>query len=178
MQPQPQTNESKPALIIILVMLVVFIILIAFCLAVFQITAPRSGPLLGTPAATYSKAPVVGGWQINIVAISRTNVPWDDIRVCLGNGTDNALSDRAQWETRTGDLDGGSMITATYAAEPLGTLSVNLTVTDMSGDGKVGGTDYFTVTANPAFSSATNYTAFLVFEPTLEPIGFGITFTG
>jgi hypothetical protein len=174
MQPQPQTSESKPALIIILV---VFIILIALGLAVFQITAPRSGPLLMTPAATYDKTLVAGGWQVEIVAITK-DVPWDDIRVCLGNGTDIVLSDCAQWETRTGDLDGGSMITSTYAAEPLGTLSVNLTVTDRSGDGKVGGTDYFTVTANPAFSSATNYTAFLVFEPTLERIGYGITFTG
>ena len=129
-----------------------------------------TGPMI--PSVATSKAPVTGGWQINILAISHT-VSWDDIKVQLDDGTDSV-----GWSIKAADLDGGFNITASYATKLLGTLSVVLTVTDNSGNGFVSSTNYLTLTANPAFSSATTYSAVLIYEPVGGPMPGGVTFTG
>jgi hypothetical protein len=117
---------------------------------------------------------VIGGWQINIVSVTKTDIPWDQINVQLNGGTDSV-----GWSIKTADLDGGFNITAPYAAKLLGTLSVTLTVTDNSGSGFVSGGDYFTFTSNPVFSSTMTYTVVLIYEPTGDQMSpGGITFTG
>jgi hypothetical protein len=127
-----------------------------------------------TPAVITSRVPVIGGWQINIVSVTKTDIPWDQINVQLNGGTDSV-----GWSIKTADLDGGFNITAPYAAKLLGTLSVTLTVTDNSGSGFVSGGDYFTFTANPVFSSTMTYTVVLIYEPTGDQMSpGGITFTG
>ena len=124
------------------------------------------------PTAMFSKTPVSGGWQINIVSITNTVIPWDDIRVQLNDGTDFV-----EWSIKTADLDGGFNITAHYAAKSLSTLSVTLTVTDVGGNGFANGGDYLTFTAAPVFSSATVYATMLIYEPFGEQMGNGITFS-
>jgi flagellin-like protein len=127
-----------------------------------------------TPAATYSKAPIVGGEQINIVSITKTDVAWDQIKVQLSDGTNFA-----EWETVTADLDGGSAITAQLGMDTLGTLNVYLNVTDVGGNGFVSGSDYFKVTgAGGVFASGTTYSAVLIYTETGEKIGTGVTFNG
>ena len=126
-----------------------------------------------TPAATYSKAATAGGQQVNVVSITKTDVGWDLIKVQVSDGTNFA-----EWETNTADLDGGAAITANYGSKALGTLTVWLNVTDVGGNGFVSGSDYLRVTANPAFSSATQYSVVLIYTETGEKIGTGITFNG
>lgn len=126
-----------------------------------------------TPAATYSKQQVTGGWRINIVSITKLDVSWDDIRVQLTDGTYFA-----EWDPEKADLDSGTVVTAAYPVEYLNTLAVRLTVTDVTGNGFVGGSDYFTVTATGGFDSATTYSAVLIYTETGEKIGNGVTFAG
>ena len=167
----PRPRKSKTGLIIIIVAMTVVAIVVCATLYVWW---TGNGIVDGwTPAAAYSKTPTSGGWQIDIVSITRTDVPWDDVKVQLNDGTHSV-----DWGIRTADLDGGFNITAPYPAKLLGTLSVTLSVTDSSGNGFVNGGDFFTVTANPVFSSMTTYTAVLIYEDTDERIGAGITFTG
>lgn len=124
------------------------------------------------PVVSTSKVPVTDGWQINIVSISEPDVWWDDIMVYLRNGIEFV-----HWDIMTVDLDGGTNITASYPTQPLGALFVTLTITDSSGNGLMSPKDHLTVTANPAFSSTTNCSAMIVYEPILDTICDDITLT-
>jgi hypothetical protein len=128
-------------------------------------------PTVTTPTATYSRQTINGGQKINIVSITRTDVPWDDIRVQLSDGTNFA-----EWDAVTADLDGGMAITAHYGSLSLGAILVFCNVTDLAGNGLVNGADFFTLTG--PFSAGTTYTASLMYTVTSEMIGTGIYFTG
>src|SRR4030066_1464005 len=54
-----------------------------------------------TPAATYSKTTATNGQKISILSITKTDVPWDDVKGQLSDGTNFA-----EWDTVTTDLDG------------------------------------------------------------------------
>jgi len=124
-----------------------------------------------TPTATYQKATISNGEKITIVSITKTDVPWDDVTIQLSDGTTIA-----QWTpTKTSQ---SSTATHSYGAQGLGSLSVTCNVTDVSGNGYVSGTDYFTLWSSTGFSSGTQYTAVLLYEPTGERMGQGVTFTG
>jgi len=130
-----------------------------------------------TPAATYSKAPITNGEQINIVSITKTDVAWDQIKVQLSDGTNFA-----EWDIATADLDGGSALTANYSTDTgLTGLTVCLLVTDVGGNGFVSGSDYFkvyTYGGATSFASGTTYSAVLIYTETGEKIGTGVTFNG
>ena len=170
MQPQPR-NRHKTVLIIIIVAVVAVLIVLGVVLYTMTLGITFVDP--SVPLATYNKSHVAGGWQINIVSISQKHVSWDDILVSVTDGTNFA-----EWGPKISDLDGGHNVTAPYAEKVLNNLSVTLTVTDARGNGVVDATDYFTLTADPAFSSAMTYTAFVLHEPTSAQIGDGIGFTG
>ncbi len=161
-----KTRWKIVIVVIILAAIITFASLFYFMVFSFSSSGPR------IPAVATSKAPVTGGWQINILAISST-VTWDDVTVQLNDGT-NSIG----WSIKTADLDGGFNITAPYATKLLGTLSVTLTVTDNSGNGFVSSMDYLTLTANPVFSSATTYSAVLIYDPISGPMSADIAFTG
>ena len=129
-----------------------------------------------TPTATYSKTSMTNGYQINVVSITNTEIGWDDVTVQLSDGTNFA-----EWEPLTANLDGGSAVSSNLTTDALGSLSVCCVVFDVGGNGYVSGSDYFkvyTYTSETAFSSATTYTAVLIYEETGEKMGTGITFTG
>jgi len=173
MQPQPRRSESNTALTIIIVIVVVVAALIAIPAVLYVMTSDFEGTPTQTPAALFAKTTVEGGVKITIVSITYTKVVWDDISVLLGDGTSYA-----EWDPETADLDGGSVATASYPAEPLGALSVTMTVTDLAGNGVVSSGDYFTLIANPVFLSGTTYTALFLWDPTSEQMGTGMAFTG
>src|SRR4030043_396962 len=114
-----------------------------------------------TPAATYSKMTATNGQRINIVSITKTDVPWDDIKLQMSDGTNFA-----EWDTATADLDGGSALTTNYPTKSLGSLTVCLLVNDIGGNGFVSGTDYFVVYTYggaTGFVAGTTYSAALVY---------------
>ena len=135
-----------------------------------------SGVSAATPTAAYTKAIIANGFRITIVTITNTEIGWDDVTVQLTDGTN-----LAEWEPLTANLDGGSAVSSNLTTDTLGSLSVCCVVFDVAGNGYVNGGDYFTVftyTSETAFSSATTYTAVLIYEPTGENIGAGISFNG
>lgn len=129
------------------------------------------GTGMTTPAALYSKQTVTGGQRINIVSITKTDVPWDDIKILLSDGTNFA-----EWQTATSDLDGGMAVTMQYGSRSLGSMTVYCNVTDIGGNGCVNAADYFVLSG--VFSTSTTYNAVLVYELTSEQIGTGLSFNG
>jgi hypothetical protein len=163
---------SKIALIIITVAIVAVLVIAGAVYYIMGLGFSDGDGLHMTPAAFYDKTQLESGWQINLRQISET-IPWSDVRVLLNDGVNFV-----EWNIDSADLDGGREVTVPYAARALGALSVTLTVTDLSGNGAVNSYDHFTVSATPAFSSTTNYSTVLLFRPTAEQIGAGVTFTG
>jgi hypothetical protein len=150
-------------------------IIVTFGLAalLYAMVLGFGGEYIETPAATYSKSSVTGGWRITIIGITKSDVPWSNVRVHLTDG-----SDFAEWRPLTTDLDNSPGITVSYTARPLGTISVALNITDLAGNGFVNGGDFFQVVSDTGFLPSVVYRAVLIFEPSGEQIGTGISFTG
>ncbi len=106
---------------------------------------------------------IPGGVQITLGSMSK-ETPWTDVTILLTdpNGT-------AAWSPPTTDLDNGT--TAKWnkiATLPnLGTLKVNISLVDISGNGYIDQGDYFnmTVGTGQAFSSATTYQVTMMYDP-------------
>jgi archaeal type IV pilus assembly protein PilA len=128
-----------------------------------------------TPAATYQKttdATYTNGARITILSITNTQVSWNDVKIQLSDGTNFA-----EWSPVSTNLDGGSAVSSNLSSDTLGALTVYCIVFDVSGNGYISGSDYFIVWAT-SFSSATTYSAVLIYDPSGEKMGTGATFTG
>jgi len=167
-------SEAVSPVIATILMVAITVVLAA---VLYVMVLGFGGTSTTTPVATYSKAPIANGQQINIVSITKTDVSWDQIKVQLSDGTLFA-----EWETVKTDLDGGLAVTKNYSTKDTMTpLIICCHVTDVGGNGLVSGSDYFrvfTYGGATAFASGTTYTAVLIYTETSEKIGTGMTFTG
>ncbi len=170
---QRRKKDNKNAMIAAAVVVAVVVVGAISSYVFFLTISPDIPPDGMTPAASYSKTTITDGARILIVSISRNEVPWDNVVVQL---TDSSNS--VTWSPKTWQLDGGSLANAQYAPQSLGPLSVYLTVTDITGNGFVSGGDFFTLTTTEGFSSSVTYQACLLYLPTGEKIGTGVTFVG
>jgi flagellin-like protein len=161
-------SEAVSPVIATILMVAITVVLAA---VLYVMVLGFGGTSTTTPAATYSKQTVSGGQRINIVSITKTDVPWDDVKVQLSDGTLFA-----EWDTVTTDLDGGAAVTAPYGSDVMGAVTVFLNVTDVGGNGFVSGTDYIVLTGN--FASGGAYSVALVYTVTGEKMGTGIAFNG
>jgi hypothetical protein len=134
-----------------------------------------TGTSTQTPTASYAKNTITNGQKITIVSISRLDVPWDDVKIQLSDGTNIA-----EWSPTKAFQS--STVGHNYSTSALLTgLTVCVWITDVSGNGYVSGTDYFTVFTYggaTGFSSSTMYTVVLLYEPTGERCGTPLAFTG
>ena len=128
-----------------------------------------------TPEAMYQKGAIANGQEITIVAITKTDVPWDDVNIQLSDGTNIA-----EWSPSMA-LQSTTAGHNYSASSTLTGLTVCLWLTDVSGNGYVSGSDYFTVFTYggaTGFSPDTLYSAVLIYKPAGERCGQPITFTG
>jgi len=166
-------SEAVSPVIATILMVAITVVLAA---VLYVMVLGFGGTSQTTPAATYSKQTMTNGQRINIVSITKTDVGWDDIKVQVSDGTNFA-----EWEPLTTDLDGGSAVSMNYTTDALGTLSVCCWLYDVGGNGFVSGSDYFTLFTYggaTAFSGSGSYSAVLIYVPTGEKIGTGVSFTG
>jgi hypothetical protein len=115
-----------------------------------------------TPVAALARNTITNGVKFTIVSITRTDMPWDDVRIQLSDGTNIA-----EWSPTKAFQS--STVGHNYSTSAALTgLTVCLWIYDVSGNGYVSGTDYFTLTTSggPTFSSATTYTVTIVYAPT------------
>ena len=163
-------SEAVSPVIATILMVAITVVLAA---VLYVMVLGFGGTSTTTPAATYSKATITYGQKITIVSLTKTDVPWDDVKIQLSDGTTIA-----QWSPAK-----ANQLTTTaynYSTSTLGTLTVACVLTDVSGNGYVSGTDYFTLKYQGAtgFLSTTTYTAVLLYEVTGERCGQGVSFTG
>jgi flagellin-like protein len=164
-------SEAVSPVIATILMVAITVVLAA---VLYVMVLGFGGTSTQTPAATYQKATITNGQKITIVSITKTDVPWDDVKIQVSDGTNIA-----EWSPAKALQ---STTTAhNYSTAALGTLSVCVVVTDVSGNGYVSGTDYFqlfTYGGATGFASGTQYSAVLLYEPSGERCGQPITFTG
>ncbi len=129
-----------------------------------------------TPVATYSKNTITNGQKITIVSITKTDVPWDDVKIQVSDDTNIS-----EWSTTKAAVIAAGEATVNLTTQGLGDLTVCIILTDVSGNGYVSGTDYFTIFTYggaTGFSSGIEYSAVLLYEISGERIGQSMTFTG
>ena len=142
----PQDTKPIPKRRTIAVAIAIVVVVASSIALVILTTMHQEQGTHDGPRVTYSKAPIAGGQQVNIVSFMIMDVTWDQIKVQVSDGTYFW-----EWNVNTADLDGGSAVTFNYGSKTLGGLTVWLNVTDASGNGFPSSGDYFTVTANPVF---------------------------
>ena len=164
-------SEAVSPVIATILMVAITVVLAA---VLYVMVLGFGGTSTTTPAASYSKATVTYGQKITIVSITKTDVPWDDVKIQLSDGTNIA-----EWSpAKANQLTVSSY---NYSPTALGSITgVACVLTDVSGNGYVSGTDYFTLKYQGAtpFSSSTTYTAVLLYKVTGEQCGQGVSFTG
>jgi hypothetical protein len=115
------------------------------------------------PVSSLTKSTITYGFRFTLGPTTR-DTPWSDVTVLLTDGL-NTIA----WSPMTTDLDNGTIATwnRIAAVANLGTLSVNLSIVDLTGNGIVNQGDYFALTLGPGqtFSAATNYSTTVIFEP-------------
>ena len=173
LRPQP-TNDNKVLWIVVVVVIIVIVVPIVLSAVLYFMVLGFGGTSTQTPEAMYQKSTIANGQEITIVAITKTDVPWDDVTIQLSDGTNIA-----SW-TPTKALQ-STTVGHNYSTSTLTGLTVCLWLTDVSGNGFVSGTDYFTVFTYggaTGFSPTTQYSAVLLYEPAGERCGQPIAFTG
>lgn len=113
-----------------------------------------------TPTTQLTKSTVAGGVKLTLAAVSIETL-WTDIDVLISDGT-NSVGWADLASTDLDDVAGDRM---DYGPETLGSVTVTLNVTDLSGNGYANQGDYFTVTGVTFLSTAT-YTITLIYGPT------------
>ncbi|MCX6657667.1 MAG: zinc ribbon domain-containing protein [Euryarchaeota archaeon] len=173
LRPQP-TNDNKVLWIVVIVVILVVVLPIVLSAVLYFMVLGFGGTSTQTPEAMYQKSTIANGQEITIVAITKTDVPWDDVKIQLSDGTNiGEWSPTKAFQSTTTPHN--------YSAAALGTLTVCLVLTDVSGNGFVSGTDYFqifTYSGATGFASGTQYSAVLLYQPTGELCGQPMTFTG
>jgi len=164
-------SEAVSPVIATILMVAITVVLAA---VLYVMVLGFGGTTTTTPTASYQKNTITGGQKITIVSITKADVPWDDVSIQVSDGT----TIQSWTPTKAAVLAAGT------TAVPLGGkivttgLTVYVNLTDVSGNGFVSGTDYFTITSSPALSATTQYTAVLLYESTGERCGQSISFTG
>ncbi len=121
-----------------------------------------------TPTSSLTKTTVSGGDKMTFAPMSK-DTQWDDVSILLSDGTNTK-----SWTPATADLDNGTTAkwNSIAAAVNLGTLKVNISITDLAGNGYVNQGDFFTLTlgTGQAFSSATTYTVTIMHDPSAAEV--------
>jgi len=174
LRPQP-ANDSKLLWIIVIVVILVVVTPIVLSAVLYFMVVGFGGTSTQTPEAMYQKSTIANGQEITIVAITNSDVPWDDVKIQVSDGTNIA-----EWSPMT--VLQSTVTGHNYSASTALTgLTVCLWLTDVSGNGYVSGTDYFTIFTYggaTGFAPTTQYSAVLLYEPTGERCGQPISFTG
>jgi flagellin-like protein len=163
-------SEAVSPVIATILMVAITVVLAA---VLYVMVLGFGGTSAQTPAATYQKTTQTGGQKITIVSITKTDVPWDDVTIQVTNG-----SVITAWTPVKADQMTTTAVSLGAKALGAGT-TVTVTLTDVSGNGFVSGTDYFTVLATTgSFSASIQYSVVLLYEPSGERCGQPISFTG
>jgi flagellin-like protein len=163
-------SEAVSPVIATILMVAITVVLAA---VLYVMVLGFGGTSTTTPAASYSKTTITYGQKITVISITKTDVPWDDVKIQLSDGTNIA-----EWSpAKANQLTVSSY---NYSTKTLGSITVACMLTDVSGNGYVSGTDYFTLKYQgaTAFLSSTTYTAVLLYKVTGEQCGQGVSFTG
>jgi flagellin-like protein len=163
-------NEEAVSPVIATILMVAITVVLAAVLYVMVLGFGGGGTT--TPTATYSRSTITDGQRVNIVDITEKDVSWDDVKVQVYTGT-------TYWEAQpvAADLSGGSAVTWGPEDVTTGLVTITFTVVDVSGNGFVSGSDYFTITSTGWIDGA-SYTAVLLYSDTGSTMGNGVTFTG
>jgi len=128
-----------------------------------------------TPISSLTKSTITNGLKFTFAPMS-LDTPWSDVTILLSDG-----SNTTSWSPLTIDLDNGTTAKWNHivVAANLGTLKVNISITDLAGNGYVNQGDYFVLVLGPGqvFSVVTTYTVVIMHDPTASEICH-IVFTG
>lgn len=171
-QRQQRESDSRTVLAVIAVVVALVVIMaVVFFTMILGFSEHHT-----TPTTVYDKTYIDNGVKITINAMSISNIPWDDVKIRLTDGTNFAY-----WSPDSRDLDDEPYISKNLTLGTLGLLNVTCMVCDTSGNGCVDRYDYFTLTTcdySTDFSSKATYRTVLIYEPTGMLIGSEMAFTG
>jgi hypothetical protein len=126
-----------------------------------------------TPAGRFSVAPDPDGMKVTCQSLTRP-VSWDNVSIGLMDGVTFV-----SWDPSSGALNQGSACETYLGEQRLGSLDVMCTVGDVSGNGMLDEGDYYLFApVSGFFSATTNYSTYVIYEPTMASLAPQPTFSG
>lgn len=162
---KPEKEYKHVGKICIVLGVVGILLTVALAAIMYVMVLALGGITTNTPAANVlRKASILNGYRIEFTAPT-FEVKWSDVTIQLSEGWYTA-----SWgNVTTHDLTGTPpVVWHCGSSKALGPFDVFLSITDLSGDGRMGYGDYITLTvaSGEAFSSIAIYTLTLLYEPT------------
>jgi len=125
------------------------------------------------PAGRFSVAPDPDGMKLTCQSLTKP-VSWDNVSIGLMDGMTFV-----SWDPSSGALNQGLSCEAYLGAQRLGSLDVMCTVGDVSGNGMLDEGDYYLFAPmSGTFSSTTNYSTYILYEPTMASFARAPIFSG
>jgi hypothetical protein len=149
-------------LILVLSIVIIVIVVPIVLSTVLHFMVLGFGTSDGTgPVSSLVSEPVQSGERFTFASISRDTV-WSDITIVLSDGLDSIA-----WTPSTSELDNGIETTAQYPVVMLGDISVFCNITDLAGNGRISGGDFFTLTTGSPnrFDATGPYSVTVIYDP-------------
>ena len=167
-RPRQAAGESERSTLTLVLAIVIIVLVVPIVLsAVLYFMVVGFGTSDGTgPVSSLVSEPVQSGERITFVSISRATV-WSDVTIVLSDGRDSIA-----WTPSTSELDNGIETTAQYPVVMLGNISVFCNITDLAGNGRINGGDFFTLTTGSLnrFDAPGTYLVAVIYDPNGGPI--------
>ncbi|MBU0623948.1 MAG: type IV pilin N-terminal domain-containing protein [Candidatus Thermoplasmatota archaeon] len=128
-------SEAVSPVIATILMVAITVVLAA---VLYVMVLGFGGTSTQTPAATYQKNTITNGQKITIVSLTKADVPWDDVKIQVSDGTNIA-----DWSPTKAAVIAAGTTAVNLSTDALGSLTVCILLTDVSGNGYVSGTDFF-----------------------------------
>jgi len=162
-RPRQGTGESERSTLLLVIAVVIIVLVLPIVLsAVLYFMVLGFGNSDGTgPVSSLTRESVQSGERFTFASISRDTV-WSDITIVLSDGLNSVA-----WTPSTSELDDGSSTTARYPVVMLGDISVFCNITDLAGNGRINGGDFFTLTTGSLnrFDATGTYSVTVIYDP-------------
>jgi len=157
-------EERRVGKICIILGVLAILLSVGLAAALYVSMLGFSGGEMTTPQTLLTKTAVTDGYRFTFGHVDGI-VAWSEVEFVLTDGEDSA-----SWFAESSDLTGSGIVSQTYASAVISSTEVTLSITDLSGNGRIDAWDYFTLVSSTGFSATSDYTVQVIYLPTAQPM--------
>jgi len=160
-QVQLQNRHGINTTTLVIILIVLFVVIpVVLASILYVMTLGFGGTSAISPTTQLTVSDVPGGVKMTLAQVSIETI-WSDVTILISDSANTG----SWYNISAAHLDDGLMTTKNYGDTIVGSLAVNLRITDLAGNGYLNQGDYLTLVAE-TFSETTRYTVTMIYDPT------------